>query len=784
MRLIKRNSHSLKQLAVFILILFLFLFINNSIFGQDSKPKVALVLSGGGAKGIAHIPVLQALDSLSIVPDLVVGTSMGSIVGGLYAMGYSGDSIASIASSVNWDELLSNDIPFTDIGIEEKSEYNRYLFDFNLVKGKPKFGDALLKDQNIRELFAQITVPGININNFDSLSIPYRAIATDIANGQEVVIKDGPLYMAMRASLAIPSVFSPVESDSMLLVDGGVVNNFPTDVAEEMGADIIIGSVVSDGMQPKEELKDVAAILFQTGMLTSNLKNPANLARCDILIDHVPHLTYSTGDFSKSDLIYQEGKIATEETINELVALKEQVKGYKQLDHRLPELNKTYILDSISYTGISEGNLDLFKSRVNLKTNTPYTVEDVIHSVDNAMGTNMFDQISFRAFHYGDKTAMQFEGHERTKAVLKGSLHYDTEQGVGLLANITTRNLIGKASRTLASLDFSEVPKFRIQHQKYFGKTKNWWWRSEIFGQRLKQNVFIRGNKADNFVHHYFQFDNQVNRNINFSHSYIGAGINYEYTNVKPDIDPEVSENALSLDKYQFNHLELNVHYLLNTLSDPFYPERGTFFKAKVGRGLVQSANLEYSHDTIPGRKGETNGFTRLNLNFDQRIPIGKNISGILQASVGFTFMDDLKSGQVDLPDVGYGVNYVLGGNLQRPRKNTYAFRGLRDAELVVTQFMMLNLAVQFNPVSNMYFTPHVNMATVGHDDFDQYISDAFTPTGRWSEELDISGVVSAGATMSYKSFLGPIDLDVSWVNDINKFRVFLGIGYQFNRSN
>ena len=458
----------------------------NLLFAQQEKPRVALVLSGGGAKGIAHIPVLQALDSLGIVPDMVIGTSMGSIVGGLYAMGYSGDSIEYFTKNINWDKLLSNEIPLVDVGIEEKSEFKRYLFDFNLVKGKPKFGEALIKDQNLREFLAKITVPGISINDFDSLSIPFRAIAADIVNGKEVVIKEGSLYMAMRASMAIPTVFSPVEYDSTLLVDGGVLNNFPTDVAKSMGADIIIGSVVSDGMQPKESLRDMTAILFQTGMLTSNLKDPANRDLCDILIDHAPHLTYSTGDFSKSDMIYEEGKIATYEALDELAALKEQLKGYPQREHKLPQLNSTYTFDSIAYSGISEGNLELVKSRTNIKTHTPYTVQDIVDGVDYAMGTNMFDQIVLKVFNYDDKLGMHFEGIERTPEVLKGALHYDTEQGVGLLMNITARNLIGKASRSLISLDIAEEPKFRVQHQKYFGKLKDWWWRSEAFGQRLK----------------------------------------------------------------------------------------------------------------------------------------------------------------------------------------------------------------------------------------------------------------------------------------------------------
>ncbi|MCK5638322.1 MAG: patatin-like phospholipase family protein, partial [Flavobacteriaceae bacterium] len=145
----------------------LFLILPTLIFSQDKKPKVALVLSGGGAKGIAHIPILQVLDSLGIVPDLIIGTSMGSVVGGFYAMGYSGDSIATITKNVDWDELLGGALSLDDVSVEEKSEYKKYMVDFDWVKGKPKVSPGILNDQNLREFFSTYAYPVYNIKDFD-----------------------------------------------------------------------------------------------------------------------------------------------------------------------------------------------------------------------------------------------------------------------------------------------------------------------------------------------------------------------------------------------------------------------------------------------------------------------------------------------------------------------------------------------------------------------------------------------------------------------------------------
>ena len=155
------------------LLLTLFLLIICLSNAQEKKPKVALVLSGGGAKGIAHIPVLQKLDSLGIVPDLIVGTSMGSVVGGLYAAGYSGDEIQELTKKIDWSNILGGNISLKDVGVEEKSEFERYLVNLDIVEGKPKVKPALLKDQNLRELLSALLYPVYKIQNFDNLSIPF-----------------------------------------------------------------------------------------------------------------------------------------------------------------------------------------------------------------------------------------------------------------------------------------------------------------------------------------------------------------------------------------------------------------------------------------------------------------------------------------------------------------------------------------------------------------------------------------------------------------------------------
>ena len=771
----------MKKYLIILLAIMVFGILPQTIKAQEKKPKVALVLSGGGAKGLAHISTLQALDSLGIVPDLIIGTSMGSIVGGLYAMGYSGDSIAAIANSIKWSQVLGGKISLDDVSVEEKSEFERYLIDFNVIEGKPKMNSAILNDQELRELFSRLTYPVFNITDFDDLNIPYRAMATDIVNGKEVILSNGSLSFAMRSSMSIPGVFKPMPYEGTLLVDGGILDNFPVDIAKSMGADIIIGSDVGGGMAPKEDLNSIPALLFQASMLTSNLRNPGNQKLCDILVNHVPNITYTPGDFDKGTEIYDEGKIATNNSIAQLAVLAEKLKGFKQREHKLPVVEDLFVLDTITYSGISESNLALVKARIGIKTNTPYTTEELINGANRAMGTTLFEEISHKGDVIDDKIALKIEAYEKSQSQIKGSLHYDTYRGIGLIANYTGRNILGKSSRLIFSIDVAEQPKYKVQYQKHFGENKKWWWRSQVLQEWLKQDVFFNGELVDNMKYNYFSFDNQFNKNINSLKSYVGLGANYERNNIKPKVNPEVSDNIYSLDNYRFNNIEIYAHYVYNDLDLVFNATEGTYFKATVGRSILHNVDINYINEMSPEINSNTNGFTKLNLNFEKRIPFNEKITGIIGANANFIFEDNLKDNEVSFSDYGYGAKYFLGGILDTDRNNTYTFPGLYENELNVSQFMNLDFAFQFNPANNLFLTPHFNIASVGFDNFDDYISDAFTPKNdNWQNLTETSTLISAGATATYHSFLGPVNFDVSWVNDINKVRVFFSIGLMF----
>jgi NTE family protein len=753
-------------------------------FAQDKKPKVVLVLSGGGAKGIAHIPLLQKLDSLHIVPDLIVGNSMGSIIGGLYAMGYSGDSIEKITKKIDWDKLLSGGLSLNDVGVEEKSEYQRYLAGIGIKDGKPTSVGSILNDQNLREYLSELTYPVHNIKDFDKLSIPFRAMATDVVNGKEIILSHGSLAYAMRSSMSLPAIFKPMPYGETLLVDGGVMNNFPTDVAKQMGADIIIGSDVGGGMEPKEKLDNFATVLVQTSMFPSNIKAPENRKLCDILVDHLPNLRFSTGDFNKSNEIYKDGKIATALNLDALTTLADKLKKYTFKKPELPKIANEVILDTIIYKGISKENIPLVIARANIKTKTKYNPQELISGINRAMGTNLFSQITYNYHTYeDDKLGMTLHGHEFAKNQIFASLHYDSYRGVGLILNYTGRNILAKSSRLIVSADLAEQPKIRVDFQKNFGKKKEWWWGSEMYASFLNQEIFINGKSADNILYNAFEFNNEANRNLNSLKSYVGFGLNYLYTELKPKNDPNLNPNVLSLTNYNYENIEFKAHYSFNDMDKPFFARNGTILKANVNRSLMSDVNVNFTDPLFKDISGSTNGYTKAGLSFEKRFNNKKRITYIIGIDTHFVFQDNLNN-DASFSNYGYAAKYFFGGIVPSSGSNRFTFPGLNEDELSVTQFMGMKAGVQINPIGKIYLTPHLNLASVGFKNFNDYIGDAFKPKGNWDNGIDTSFILSSGVSFSYLSLLGPIHFDTSWINNIDKVRLFFSVGFSFNPSN
>ncbi len=288
-----------------------------------AKPKIGLVLSGGGARGLAHLGVLRVLNEYDIQPDLIMGTSIGSVIGGLYAAGYTIDEIDDIIHTIEWSEIFSDSPQRSYLFLEQKNEQDRYLVSLRLDGLKPYIPNAVSPGQRVLSILYDLFIQADYQvrENFDDLKIPFRTIATDIVNGEMVILKDGNIAEAINGSLAVPLLFSPVNIDSMLLVDGGLKSNLPVNAARSMGMDVIIAVDVSSPLRNKDQIKAPWEIADQVTTIMSEQNNLKERDNADILI--IPKIGIATNiDFSKIDTLVNAGIKAARQKIEQFIELK------------------------------------------------------------------------------------------------------------------------------------------------------------------------------------------------------------------------------------------------------------------------------------------------------------------------------------------------------------------------------------------------------------------------------------------------------------------------------
>jgi NTE family protein len=266
----------------FITIFFIFCSIILMAQNKNERPKIGLALSGGGAKGLAHIGILKAIDSAGLRVDYVTGTSMGSIIGALYAIGYSADTIEKMGRQMDWDLLLSNASTLRSFSMQEKEDYSKYAVELPWVNKTLRLPSGVLESEELWLKFTEFFYPVHQIKDFSKFPRSFKCIATDVSNGDMVVLDSGEIIQAARASMAIPTIFTAVNYKNKKLVDGGIVRNFPVLNAKQMGADIVIGSNVTTSLLPKDKITNIFQILLQIAFFREDEDAKKEEKLCDI----------------------------------------------------------------------------------------------------------------------------------------------------------------------------------------------------------------------------------------------------------------------------------------------------------------------------------------------------------------------------------------------------------------------------------------------------------------------------------------------------------------------
>lgn len=365
--------------------------------GDSARPKIGLVLGGGGALGMSHVGILKVLEEQRIPIDYIAGTSMGSIIAGLYASGMSPQEIEDFLKSLDWDEVMRDETPRQELYFRQKADDQRYLFELGIGGDGVKIGTGMAAGQKFNNLMQYITLRVAGITNFDNLPIPYRAVATDLESGKPYVIDHGNLGMAMRASMAVPGAFTPVEMEGHILVDGGVVDNLPVDVARAMGADVIIAVDVGAGSDKvdMEKVKTFGGILGRVYAIAQRPNQVEQFKQADIGIQ--PVLTGLTASqFDRVSEFIPPGEQAAREKVPELskYSVDEETYAAYIAAHRRP-LPGAIVIGDISVTGNDRVSRSVIDGRIREEKGAPFAYDNVKRDLMRLYGVGEFESILF-----------------------------------------------------------------------------------------------------------------------------------------------------------------------------------------------------------------------------------------------------------------------------------------------------------------------------------------------------------------------------------------------------
>jgi NTE family protein len=383
-----------------------------SVEAAKPRPKVGLVLSGGGARGLTHIGVLKVLHELRVPIDYIAGTSMGAIVGGLYASGMTPDQMQKQLGAVSWPTLLSDSPERSDVGFRRKEELAAFPLSFEIGyrDGEFLWFKGALSGSNLELFLHELTRNVDDIHDFNKLPIPYRAVATNMVTGKEVIFDSGRLYQAMRASMSVPGMFAPVEIDGRILGDGGLVNNLPVDLVRAMGADIVIAVNIGTPLMSRDQLQSVVGYASQMLNILTEQNVRAQLATLkptDILISpDLGNLTFI--DFAAAPRFVELGEQAAQAVRTQLAALSDSPERYAAFERNLkvPAQKLPDKLDFVTVEGTRYSNPEVLEDQMRTQPDEPFSIATLESDLQRLYGRGEFEQIDYQITTVGKQTGL------------------------------------------------------------------------------------------------------------------------------------------------------------------------------------------------------------------------------------------------------------------------------------------------------------------------------------------------------------------------------------------
>jgi NTE family protein len=707
--------------------------------GAADRPRVGVALSGGAAKGLAHIGVLKVLERAGMPIDCVSGVSMGSVVGGLYAAGYKAAEIESITAGVDWAELFSDRTARRMLPMENKPLDSRDIISFPMDGLVPRVPSGLIEGKNVVRLFSRLTLPRQRSEDFRELPVPFVTVATDLMTGEAVVLDKGFLAEAIRASMAIPSVFSPVRTGGRLLVDGGLVRNLPAVDARNLGADIVIGVDVGKREYTEEELTSFIAVSNQTMNLILGESLAEQQRLCDILIQ--PDLSgVSFSGYGDAEKIIRKGEEAALAILPRLQALADSLNSLAADVHLRPEpapLETAAVLN-LEIGGLSDVPRGVIEREFSsVRREVP--VAKVEDAIDRIRGRGMFESVNARLETIDEDIRgerLVLELREEKGNELGVGFRYDTRRDASVLFDMAFRNVLFGG----ATLAFDAVlrDEFDIgaRYLVPLGLVRSFGFKARANAAKVFLNLYDGDERAAAYGAFYYYGEAALGTLFSTRVS-ASAGVRGEY------VDQRLEGGRDSFATRRDTLIPLYGIITIDTLDRKVYARRGVFVQA--------------SAETADEKAGSDVTFSRFYFDGRAAVPAGRKISILGSVYVGSSSGDDL-------PPAYY---YFLGGVDEKVTLlgKPASFYGLEHQGRSGRSIQTLQLGAQWEAGKETYVVLSWNAGNT----FDEWSWD-------FASNRYING---AGLTLGLDSIAGPIEATVM-TSDEHDFLAYFSAGYKF----
>lgn len=740
------NSKLKAQSSKLIVVLLSFVFCQNLIAQTNdsiTRPRVGVVLSGGGAKGFAHIGVLKVIEESGLPIDYIAGTSMGSIVGGLYSIGYSPETMIRLVKEQNWDAVMSDAIPRKYISVDDKILDRHYLATFPFRNRKIEMKSAIYDGAMVNLLLARLTSPVYNIRNYSELSVPFLCVAADIETAEAYEMTRGNLQRSIRASMSIPFYFTPVEVDGRLLIDGGMRNNFPVHNLRDKGLDIIIGVNVQRDFRKKDDLNSLAKILDQMIAMTdidANMK-----AQEDVDIHIKPNLSnFGMMDFNYYDTIIALGEQAARQYLPEFKRLADSIKSIEDYTLERPDIEPldTIFVISLKVKGVKQESENFIKKSLGKHYPATMAIDDIETSIMRIYATGYFSDIWYELEPAVKGVNLVIHCKEREEETVSVAAHYDSDYGIGILANVTLKNILKFPTRSTLSADINiaEDPYFKLRlHSNVSQKFKYGVDLSVISLFMNQYSDYVINNSysvQDNKLDIFFEFMPNLKRQFR-----IGTAANYVH--LRDNLIHTVSSDNYDFISYAY------FNYYINNEDSPTFASRGWKF----------NLNGKYIMPVIKMDDGSMmKNSIVLKADVSGSIAIGKRHSLKIGATLGSSLLQEE-------PPLSYQF-FVGGQSNMNYFDNIISFDGLRFTQLYGDHIAIAKMSWQYNFYKNLYAIANVNGGYI-NSDYNSWFSDK-------------SFVFGCGLTFGIETMAGPIELSLMGSNRCSDLVGFLNVGYWF----